>query len=73
MRSMEISDTITVMRAGQTVDRLKTPETTPAEIAKAMVGREVVTLRAAKQRVGSLDLPRVETDSSVRRTGVCDV
>jgi len=38
---MEISDTITVMRHGRTVDRLKTANTTPAEIAKAMVGRDV--------------------------------
>ncbi|HEX6574375.1 MAG TPA: ABC transporter ATP-binding protein [Gemmatimonadaceae bacterium] len=39
---IEISDVITVMRAGQTVDRLKTSETTPALIARAMVGRDVV-------------------------------
>jgi simple sugar transport system ATP-binding protein len=39
---IEISDVITVMRAGQTVERLKTSETTPAQIAKAMVGRDVV-------------------------------
>ena len=38
---MEISDTITVMRQGSTVDRLRTANTTPAEIAKAMVGRDV--------------------------------
>jgi simple sugar transport system ATP-binding protein len=38
---MEISDTITVMRHGRTVGRLRTAETTPAEIAKAMVGRDV--------------------------------
>jgi general nucleoside transport system ATP-binding protein len=38
---MEISDAITVMRAGKTIDRLVTRETTPAAIAKAMVGREV--------------------------------
>ncbi|MEP6509852.1 MAG: ATP-binding cassette domain-containing protein, partial [Gemmatimonadales bacterium] len=38
---IDISDTITVMRAGQTVDRLTTAGTTPAEIAKAMVGRDV--------------------------------
>ena len=38
---MEISDTITVMRHGRTVGRLKTSSTTPAEIAKAMVGRDV--------------------------------
>ncbi len=39
---IEISDTITVMRAGETVDRLTTSETTPAQIARAMVGRDVV-------------------------------
>jgi general nucleoside transport system ATP-binding protein len=38
---IEISDVITVMRAGQTVDRLKTSDTTPAQIARAMVGRDV--------------------------------
>jgi simple sugar transport system ATP-binding protein len=38
---MEISDSITVMRQGQTVARLRTADTTPAEIAKAMVGRDV--------------------------------
>jgi general nucleoside transport system ATP-binding protein len=38
---VELSDTITVMRAGQTVARIKTSETTPAEIARLMVGREV--------------------------------
>jgi simple sugar transport system ATP-binding protein len=38
---MEISDTITVMRHGKTVDRLQTKKTTPAEIARAMVGRDV--------------------------------
>ena len=38
---MEISNTITVMRHGQTVERLRTASTTPAAIAKAMVGRDV--------------------------------
>jgi len=38
---MEISDTITIMRHGRTVDRLETKKTTPAEIARAMVGRDV--------------------------------
>ena len=38
---MEISDTITVMRQGRTVARLRTADTTPAEIARAMVGRDV--------------------------------
>ena len=38
---MEISDHITVMRRGKTVDRMATKNATPAGIAKAMVGRDV--------------------------------
>ncbi len=38
---VEISDTITVMRAGTTIDRIRTAETTPQAIARAMVGRDV--------------------------------
>src|SRR5881275_574028 len=38
---VELSDTITVMRGGQTVARLKTSDTNPSEIARLMVGREV--------------------------------
>ncbi|HEY6088722.1 MAG TPA: ABC transporter ATP-binding protein [Gemmatimonadaceae bacterium] len=45
---VELSDTITVMRAGQTVARIKTSETTPGEIARLMVGREV-SLSAGKR------------------------
>ena len=45
---VDLSDTITVMRAGQTVARIKTSETTPTEIARAMVGREV-SLSAGKR------------------------
>jgi simple sugar transport system ATP-binding protein len=54
---VEISNTITVMRAGQTVARVKTSETTPAEIARLMVGREV-SLSAGK-RVQPSDRPAV--------------
>ena len=51
---IEISDVITVMRAGQTVDRLKTEGTTPSQIAHAMVGREVVlTSRDEASAVGA--------------------
>jgi len=38
---MEISGNITVMRAGTTVDRIRTAGTTPGDIARAMVGRDV--------------------------------
>jgi len=39
---MQISDSVTVMQQGRTVARMSTAATTPAEIARAMVGRDVV-------------------------------
>jgi general nucleoside transport system ATP-binding protein len=38
---IEVSETITVMRAGRTVARMATTGTTPQAIARAMVGRDV--------------------------------
>ena len=38
---VDISNTITVMRAGTTVERIRTADTTPRAIARAMVGRDV--------------------------------
>jgi len=46
-----ISDAITVMRAGATVERIRTADTTPAAIARAMVGRDVAL---ALDQVGSV-------------------
>jgi general nucleoside transport system ATP-binding protein len=45
---IDLSDTITVMRAGTTVERIKTSETSAAAIARSMVGREV-SLSAGKR------------------------
>jgi simple sugar transport system ATP-binding protein len=44
---MQISDVVTVMRHGRTVQRMRTRETTPREIAKAMVGRDVALVSEA--------------------------
>jgi simple sugar transport system ATP-binding protein len=52
---MALSDNITVMRAGQTVARLRTSETSPAEIAQAMVGRHVRLTTRALGAVGEVD------------------
>ena len=68
---VDLSDTITVMRGGQTVARLKTSETSPAEIARLMVGREV-SLSAGK-RVQPLvreDGPRPNQGLEVRNLSV---
>jgi len=54
---IDISDTITVMRAGETVARLRTADTTPAQIARAMVGRDVaLSSRAGASALGA-ELP----------------
>ncbi|HEX2722147.1 MAG TPA: ABC transporter ATP-binding protein, partial [Gemmatimonadaceae bacterium] len=51
---IEISDTITVMRAGQTVERLTTSGTTASQIARAMVGRDVtLTSRDESSALGT--------------------
>ncbi|MBP7653246.1 ABC transporter ATP-binding protein [Candidatus Dependentiae bacterium] len=47
---IEISDNITVMRQGETVGSIETKKTTPQEIAKMMVGRDVL-LRVEKNDV----------------------
>ena len=39
---IEISDAVTVMRHGRTIARLRTSETTPQDIAREMVGRDVI-------------------------------
>jgi ABC-type uncharacterized transport system ATPase subunit len=51
---MAISDTITVMRQGETVGRLQTAQTSPSEIAKMMVGREVVLAGSGKREAGGV-------------------
>ena len=56
---MAISDTITVMRAGRSVARLATASTTPASIAKAMVGRDVTLALDASPGVAVTGEPRV--------------
>ncbi len=48
---IDISDTITVMRAGETVGRMSTAGTTPADIARAMVGREVALAKRVRSGV----------------------
>jgi len=68
---VELSDTITVMRAGQTVARLKTSQTNPSEIARLMVGREV-SLSAGKrvQPTTRPESPRPNQGLEVRNLAV---
>ena len=50
---MEVSDMVTVMRQGETMLRTPTRDTTPAALARAMVGRDVVLAGATSAAVGA--------------------
>ena len=61
---VDVSDTITVMRAGTTVERIRTADTTPRAIARAMVGRDVTL---ALDLIGAGD--ELHGESGERRAG----
>ncbi|MCC6316523.1 MAG: ABC transporter ATP-binding protein [Gemmatimonadaceae bacterium] len=83
---VEVSQTITVMRAGETVGRLPTSRATPATIARLMVGRDVrlalerpaqtaeaTERRAATSAFASLGVSRLVVASARRPNEVDDV
>ena len=51
---MEVSDMVTVMRQGETITRTATRDTTPAALARAMVGRDVALAGATAAVVGAV-------------------
>ena len=58
---IEISETITVMRAGRTVGCMRTSEATPRSIAKMMVGRDVsLALDGRESGIGNRESMRPE-------------
>jgi len=54
---MDVSDMVTVMRQGETVTRTPTRATTPAALARAMVGRDVALAGAVAAVVGAAPPP----------------
>ena len=66
---MEISDRITVMRHGRTVERMDTAGTSPEEIARAMVGRDVVLPAFASGTVQASAAPVLEVRGLTVRDG----
>jgi simple sugar transport system ATP-binding protein len=54
---MDVSDMVTVMRQGETVMRTPTRDTTPAALARAMVGRDVALAGAVAAVVGAAPPP----------------
>ncbi|OYV71989.1 MAG: heme ABC transporter ATP-binding protein, partial [Gemmatimonadetes bacterium 21-71-4] len=64
---MEVSDTVTVMRQGQTVGRVATRLTSPAELARLMVGRDVALTGAGGAPV-PVHTVRADARVAARRT-----
>jgi simple sugar transport system ATP-binding protein len=63
---IDISDGITVMRHGETVARMATRDTTPVEIARAMVGREVRLVETGRDSaIGTRDSASAAPESPV--------
>ncbi len=70
---LEISDRITVLRAGETVETLDKSQTSAAELANLMIGRELVTseyTKAAGKTEHILELDQVSFHSSSKHNGV---
>jgi len=67
---MSVSDRVTVLRGGKVIGTVNTPETSPRELARMMIGREVVfsqtkaTSDAARREV-ALELRDVSADDDL--------
>lgn len=61
---MEISDSVTVMRRGKVVGHTRTADTSPKEIARMMVGRDVL-LRVQKKPANPGKTPVLEVENLV--------
>ncbi len=62
----DVSDSVTVMRQGETVGSMATRGTTPEEIARAMVGREVsLAVQSSGSRVPAASAPVLEVRNLV--------
>ncbi len=67
---MEISDRITVLRKGKVIGTVKKEETSPAELAKMMVGREVLFRLERKPYKRGEEILRVEDLEAFNDRGI---
>ncbi|MDF2510502.1 MAG: transporter ATP-binding protein [Herbinix sp.] len=73
---LEISDRITVLRAGETIKTLDKEQTTATELANLMIGRELVTSEYSKviqSGENVLELDQVSFNSSSKHNGICNL
>ena len=65
---MDVSETVTVMRQGQSVARMQTRDTTPPKLAAAMVGREIdLSVQSASPRRAPQAAPMLDVRDLVVR------
>jgi general nucleoside transport system ATP-binding protein len=62
---MDVSDAVTVMRGGRTVGRMRTADTSPKEIARAMVGREVALAMDQMVPGSEIQVPSVRSSRNL--------
>ncbi|MDD2534467.1 MAG: ABC transporter ATP-binding protein [Eubacteriales bacterium] len=70
---LEISDRITILRAGQTIATLIKSETTAAELAHLMIGRELITSEYEKKTVNReliLQLDQASFNATSKHNGL---
>jgi len=72
---MEISDSITVMRAGKVVNTVKKTETTQRDLAQMMIGRDLVGVNPKPVEVGKkvLDITNLVVESNVGKRQVDNI
>lgn len=72
---MEISDRVTVLRAGTIVRTVNTKEVTPSDIARMMIGREMVGLKRNSEEAGgvALDIKNVTVLNESKQAAVKNI
>lgn len=70
---MDISDSVTVLRNGQTIKTLKTSETNPDEITRLMIGRQLKPKRERVECSGKKKIFEVEHLNVMDRRGALKV
>jgi simple sugar transport system ATP-binding protein len=66
---MQISDTVTVMRHGKTIARMRTSDTSPQEIAREMVGRDVMLATGMRQEAAMAGEAWTDTTATASASG----
>lgn len=73
---LEISDRVTILRAGQTITTLDREKTDATELANLMIGKELVTSeykKVEKTKENIISLEQVSFNKDSKHSGICDI